>query len=63
VPTPASKIALKSKNIKEGINSQKDKLFIRGNAISATPSISGISQLPKPPIEIGITMKKIMTKA
>jgi hypothetical protein len=31
--------------------------------MSATPSISGISQLPKPPIEIGITMKKIMMKA
>lgn len=31
--------------------------------MSATPSIKGISQLPKPPIEIGITMKKIITKA
>lgn len=31
--------------------------------MSATPSISGISQLPKPPIEIGITIKKIMMKA
>ena len=36
---------------------------MRGKAMSATPSISGISQLPKPPIEIGITMKKIMMKA
>lgn len=31
--------------------------------MSATPSIRGISQLPKPPIEMGITMKKIMIKA
>lgn len=38
-------------------------LFIRGNAISGAPSIRGISQLPKPPIIIGITMKKIITKA
>lgn len=51
------------RNIKEGIRSQKERLFIRGKAMSATPSISGISQLPKPPIEIGITMKKIITKA
>jgi len=49
--------------VKEGIRSQKDKLFIRGKAISATPSIKGISQLPKPPIEIGIVIKKIITKA
>ena len=49
--------------MKDGISSQKDKLFIRGKAMSATPSIRGISQLPKPPIEIGITMKKIITKA
>lgn len=31
--------------------------------MSATPNIKGISQLPKPPIEIGITIKKIITKA
>lgn len=38
-------------------------LFIRGNAISGAPSISGTSQFPNPPIMIGITMKKIMTNA
>ena len=38
-------------------------LFIRGNAMSGAPNISGTSQFPKPPIIIGITMKKIMTKA
>jgi len=36
---------------------------MRGKAMSATPNISGINQLPKPPIEIGITIKKIITKA
>lgn len=49
--------------MKAGTNNQKDRLFIRGNAISATPNIRGISQLPKPPIETGITIKKIITKA
>lgn len=38
-------------------------LFIRGNAMSGAPSISGTSQLPNPPIIIGITIKKIIIKA
>lgn len=38
-------------------------LFIRGNAISGAPIISGTNQLPNPPIIIGITIKKIITKA
>jgi hypothetical protein len=38
-------------------------LFIRGNAMSGAPSISGTNQFPNPPIMIGITMKKIITKA
>jgi hypothetical protein len=63
VPTPASIIEERSRKIKEGISNQKETLFIRGKAISATPNIRGISQLPNPPIEMGITMKKIMTKA
>ena len=63
VPTPASIKADNNKKVKEGTKSQKDRLFIRGKAISATPNISGINQLPKPPIEIGITIKKIITKA
>jgi len=49
--------------MKEGINNQKERLFIRGKAISATPNINGINQFPKPPIEIGMTIKKIITKA
>jgi len=63
VPTPASRILERRSSIKAGTRSQKERLFIRGNAISATPSIRGINQFPKPPIEIGITMKKIITKA
>lgn len=38
-------------------------LFIRGNAISGAPIISGTSQFPKPPIIIGMTIKKIITNA
>lgn len=38
-------------------------LFIRGNAISGAPIIRGTSQFPKPPIIIGITIKKIITNA
>lgn len=63
VPTPASKIEDRSKKQKEGGRSQKDKLLRRGKAISGTPNIRGISQFPNPPIEIGITIKKIITKA
>lgn len=51
------------RKVKDGKRSQKERLFIRGKAISATPSIRGISQFPNPPIEIGITIKKIMIKA
>lgn len=38
-------------------------LFKRGKAISGAPNIKGTSQLPNPPIIIGMTMKKIITKA
>jgi len=38
-------------------------LFKRGNAISGPPISSGTNQLPKPPINAGITMKKIIMKA
>jgi hypothetical protein len=43
-----------------GKSIQKEKLFKRGQAISGTLIIKGISQLPKPPISMGITKKKIM---
>ncbi len=42
--------------------SQKLMLFIRGNAMSGAPIISGTNQLPKPPIIAGITMKNTMIR-
>ena len=63
VPAPFSTILLMSNRVKEGGRSQKLMLFIRGNAISGAPSIKGTSQFPNPPIMIGITIKKIITKA
>src|ERR1044072_1589036 len=47
---------------KEAGSSQNDILFMRGNAMSGAPIISGTNQLPKPPIIAGITMKKIMIR-
>ena len=38
-------------------------LFMRGKAMSGAPIMSGTSRFPKPPIMIGMTMKKIITKA
>jgi hypothetical protein len=43
-------------------SSQKLMLFMRGNAMSGAPIISGTNQLPKPPIIAGMTMKKIMIR-
>jgi hypothetical protein len=63
VPTPDSANIEVINNNNEGGNSQKLKLFKRGNAISGAPIIKGINQFPNPPIIIGITMKKIIIKA
>lgn len=63
VPAPASTVEEARRRRNEGGRSQKLMLFIRGNAISGAPIIRGTSQFPNPPIMIGITMKKIMTKA
>jgi hypothetical protein len=49
--------------VRDGGNSQNLILFIRGKAISGAPIIKGRSQFPNPPIIIGITIKKIITKA
>ena len=39
-------------------------LSLRGNAMSGAPNVNSTNQFPKPPIMIGITMKKIIiTKA
>ena len=43
-------------------SSQNEILFIRGNAMSGAPIISGTIQLPKPPISAGISTKKIMVR-
>ena len=45
-----------------GGKSQNEMLFMRGNAMSGAPIISGTNQLPKPPIIAGMTMKKIMIR-
>jgi len=63
VPAPLSTLAEASSKIKEGGTNQNLILFIRGKAISGAPIINGISHFPKPPIIIGITIKKIITKA
>ena len=46
---------------KAGGSSQKLMLFSRGNAMSGAPIISGMNQLPKPPISAGMTEKKIIS--
>lgn len=63
MPAPASTIDDARSSKKEGGRSQKLMLFIRGNAISGAPIINGTNQFPKPPIIMGITIKKIITKA
>lgn len=63
VPAPASTIEDARSSRNEGGRSQKLILFIRGNAMSGAPIIRGTSQLPNPPIIIGITIKKIITNA
>lgn len=63
MPAPASRVEDASSRRREGGRSQKLMLFIRGNAMSGAPIIRGTSQFPKPPIIIGITMKKIIMNA
>ncbi len=43
-------------------SNQKDKLFMRGKAISGAPIMMGTNQLPNPPIKAGMTMKKIIIR-
>lgn len=63
MPAPASTPEEARRSRKDGGRSQKLILFIRGNAMSGAPIIRGTSQFPNPPIMMGITIKKIMTKA
>ena len=48
--------------MKDGGSSQKLMLFMRGNAMSGAPIISGTNQLPNPPISAGMTTKKTMVR-
>lgn len=63
VPAPFSTAAEEISRINDGGRSQNLRLLRRGKAMSGAPSISGSNQLPKPPINTGITMKKIIIKA
>jgi hypothetical protein len=63
VPAPFSTAADETRRINEGGRSQNLMLFSRGNAISGAPSINGRSQFPNPPINTGITKKKIIKNA
>ena len=49
-------------SVKDAGSSQNEMLFMRGNAISGAPIISGTIQFPNPPIIAGMTMKKIMIR-
>lgn len=63
MPAPFSTAADESSSIRAGGRSQNLMLFSRGNAISGAPNIRGRSQLPNPPINTGITKKKIIRNA
>jgi hypothetical protein len=63
VPAPFSTAAEETNRISEGGSSQNLILFSRGKAMSGAPSIKGRSQFPNPPINTGITKKKIITNA
>jgi hypothetical protein len=63
VPAPFSTAAEEISSISDGGRSQNLILFSRGNAISGAPNISGNSQFPNPPINTGITKKKIIKNA
>jgi len=63
VPAPLSTNPEVNMSNKAGGNSQKLILFNRGKAISGALIIKGTIQLPKPPIMVGMTKKKIIIKA
>jgi hypothetical protein len=42
--------------------SQNEMLFMRGNAMSGAPIISGTNQFPNPPISAGMTRKNTMIR-
>ena len=61
-PTPPSTKADPTSRIAAGTSSQKLMLFMRGNAMSGAPIISGTNQFPKPPIIAGMMKKKTMIR-
>jgi hypothetical protein len=63
VPTPFSTKLDPNNNKIDGGNNQKDILLSLGKAISGLPIKIGTNQLPKAPINIGITMKNIIMNA
>ena len=63
VPAPPSTRADVRRRSSDGGRSQKEMLFLRGNALSGAPILRGTNQLPKPPIRIGLTLKKILRNA
>ena len=48
--------------MRDAASNQKLMLFMRGNAMSGEPIISGTIQLPKPPISAGMTTKNTMMR-
>lgn len=63
VPAPLSTNADDTNNVNDAGINQKLMLFNRGNAISGAPIINGTNKFPNPPINTGITKKKIMMNA
>jgi len=63
VPAPLSTREESRRSLRDGGSSQKEMLFLRGNALSGAPISSGTNQLPKPPIRVGLTLKKILRNA
>lgn len=63
VPAPFSTAADDRRSIRAGGRSQNLILFSRGKAISGAPNIRGNNQFPKPPMNTGITRKKIIKNA
>jgi hypothetical protein len=63
VPAPFSTNADDKRSIRDGGSSQNLMLLSRGKAMSGAPSINGSNQFPNPPINTGITRKKIIKNA
>lgn len=63
VPAPPSINDEDNNKINDGGNNQKLILFLRGKALSGAPINIGTKIFPKPPIRIGLTLKKILKNA